>query len=294
MVGEGVFGVTGDGRIEPKLPVALVPMLFGDRKEISLQVPDRRITLQRPEKLDGNLLVADHITHHGNDSVVLLKAVRVPELELREDAPLYDPATPAAPSATRVGANWIVHAPAAGVLYVNGRRFGTIHGKQAVPVAHALQCFSVTSIGAGGIESLQSPKQCEGPAAEIEGAWPRIWTAPASGRYQLALEYRNNHGPLNTGITAAVKRMTIRCAGNAPQTVPVVMPHSAGMQRSTTTTFSANAGARCTFELGQGFNMSFLAHNAHYTGGAGGSSGPLNDADVGALRIVPLAQRDAP
>jgi hypothetical protein len=34
--------------------------------------------------------------------------------------------------------------------------------------------------------------------------------------------------------------------------------------------------------------MSYLAHNAHYTGGTGGSSGPLNDADVGTLRIVPL------
>jgi hypothetical protein len=293
MVSEGVFGLTSDGRIEPKLPASLVPMLFGDRNEISLQLPRQRIVLKRPEKLEGNLLVADRITRQGNESVVLLKAIHVPELKLREHAPLYDPPTPAAPSVIRDGSSWIVRAPDAGVLYVNGKRIGAIHGTKAVPVAHALQCFSVTESGADGIESLQSPQHCEGPVSEVEGAWPRTWIAPAGGRYQLALEYRNGHGPINTGITAAVKRMAIRCVGSAPRIVPVVMPHSAGMQRSTTATFAAKAGARCTFELQQGFNMSFLAHNAHYTGGAGGSSGPLNDADVGALRIAPLAQGDA-
>ncbi|HET6913258.1 MAG TPA: Six-hairpin glycosidase-like protein [Rhodanobacteraceae bacterium] len=293
MVSEGVFGLTSDGRIEPKLPVSLVPMLFGSRGEISLQLPRQRITLRRPDNLDGNLLVADRVTRHGNESVVLLKAIQVPELKLREGAPLYAPATPVAPSVARDGSNWIVRAPDAGMLYVNGKRISAIHGTQGVPVAKTLQCFSVTKLGTGGIESLQSPQHCEGPVVEISGAWPRAWTAPAGGRYRLALEYRNDHGPINTGITAAVKRMTIRCLGSAPQTVPVVMPHSAGMQRSTTGSFTANAGARCTFQLGQGFNMSFLAHNAHYTGGAGGSSGPLNEADVGPLRIVPLAQGGA-
>jgi hypothetical protein len=40
--------------------------------------------------------------------------------------------------------------------------------------------------------------------------------------------------------------------------------------------------------------MSYLAGNAHYTGEAGGVGGPLNEADVGALRIVPLAAETAP
>jgi hypothetical protein len=294
MVSEGVFGLTDDGRIEPELPVSLVPMLFGNEKEISLQLPDRRIALRRPEKLDGNLLVADRVTHHGEDTTVLLKAIKVPTLPLREDAPLYAPMAPAEPDVHRDGANWIVRAPDAGVLYVNGKRVGGIQGTKAVPVAHALQCFSVTAVEADGIESLQSPQQCEGPVVEVTGHWPRTWTAPASGRYQVALDYRNDHGPINTGITAAVRQLAIRCVGSAPQIVPVVMPHSAGLQRSIAATFTANAGARCTFELGQGFNMSFLAHNAHYTGGAGGSSGPLNEADVGALWIVPLAAKGDP
>ena len=35
--------------------------------------------------------------------------------------------------------------------------------------------------------------------------------------------------------------------------------------------------------------MSDLANFVHYTGGAGGSVGPLNDAKIGALHIAPLA-----
>ncbi|MFS6752524.1 hypothetical protein, partial [Staphylococcus aureus] len=91
-----------------------------------------------------------------------------------------------------------------------------------------------------------------------------------------------------TGVTAAVKMLAIRCDGSPEQRVPLVMPHSVGEQLSTTARFTAGAGAHCRFALDDGFNMSYLAHNAHYTGGAGGSAGPLNDADVGALRIVPL------
>jgi hypothetical protein len=71
------------------------------------------------------------------------------------------------------------------------------------------------------------------------------------------------------------------------------MPHSVGQQLSTTGTFIVKADARCTFTLQQGFNMSALANFAHYTGGAGGSEGPLNDARIGALHIAPLSA-DAP
>lgn len=294
MVGEGVFGLEADGRIEPKLPVALVPMLFGKKDTISLDLPGRRITLQRPHKLDGNLLVADRVEQQGNDSVVSLKAIKAPVLALRENVPPFAPAAPAAPQVTRDGANWQVRSSAPGVLYLDGRRVGAIDGTLAVPAAAALQCFSVTQTGADGLESLQSPPQCEGPVASIAGDWPRTWIAPAAGRYQVALDYRNDHGPINTGITAAVKRLDIRCDGSAPQVVTMVMPHSVGEQPSTTASFSAAAGAHCRFTLQDGFNMSYLAHNAHYTGGAGGSSGPLNEADVGALRIVPLAGEPVP
>jgi hypothetical protein len=59
-------------------------------------------------------------------------------------------------------------------------------------------------------------------------------------------------------------------------------------QRSTWGEFSATAGAACSFALEDGFNMSYLGHFAHYTGGAGGSDGPLNAADVKGMVIAPL------
>jgi len=65
------------------------------------------------------------------------------------------------------------------------------------------------------------------------------------------------------------------------------MPHSVGTQRSATATFTATAGATCRFRLDQGFNMSDLRHNAHYTGEQGGASGPVNDAKVEAMLLSP-------
>jgi hypothetical protein len=69
--------------------------------------------------------------------------------------------------------------------------------------------------------------------------------------------------------------------------LPVVMPHSEGWQASTTVRLQADTGASCTFSLLQGFNMSDLAQFSHYTNG--GVTGPLNSAQIGALRIAPVA-----
>ena len=164
-------------------------------------------------------------------------------------------------------------------------------------------------------------------AAHIDGPWPRHWTASHRGAYLAWLDYSNRHGPINTGISAAVKRLEVRCVGNAPELSPIVMPQSEGWQRSTTVRFNADAGASCTFSLLQGFNMSDLAQFAHYTGllsapvamakpkakavatrkaagkqpaqprllANGGITGPLNSARIGPLHIAPLApQTESP
>jgi Bacterial alpha-L-rhamnosidase 6 hairpin glycosidase domain len=153
-----------------------------------------------------------------------------------------------------------------------------------------------------------------GAAARLDGRWPRHWRAPHRGEYLAWLRYSNRHGPINTGITAAVRRLEIRCSGARPEALPIVMPQSEGWQASTTTRFAAAAGAACTFSLLQGFNMSDLARFSRYTGappprgngasGAagrrppqprplanGGASGPLNSARIGALMIAPITHR---
>ncbi|HEV7776702.1 MAG TPA: Six-hairpin glycosidase-like protein [Luteibacter sp.] len=288
MVVEGVFGLTDDGRIEPKLPVSLVPMLFGAEQTISLHMADRRIVLKRPEKLSGNLLVADTRTSSDGATVVQLKGIQVKDVPVRTDAPTYAPVAPPAPEVKEQGDAWQVAASAHGVLYINGRRHGDIDGSLRVPRQAVLQCFDVTALDASGLESMHSPSVCEGPLAGVDGAGPWRWTAPRAGRFQLRLSYTNDHGPIPSGVTAAVKRVTVRCGEAAAQTFVVVMPHSVGEQLSTAATFTAPTGARCDFALGQGFNMSFLGQFARYTQGQGGSSGPLNAADVDGLQIRPL------
>jgi len=290
VVTEGVFGLGEDGRVQPKLPTALVPMLFGTRKSITLNLPDRRITLELPTQRNGNLLVADQSRTQGNTTTVLLKAVQVKDAPLRTDAPLYAPAAPAAPTLSADGQHWIVSGDGKLQLYVNGRRANSIDGHGTLPRTGDLTCVSATRVDAHGLESLHSPATCVGDVARVAGDWPRHWTAPASGRYRVWVDYRNGHGPISTGVTAAVKMLAIRCEGRELQRVPLVMPHSVGTQRSTYGEFSASAHASCRFALEDGFNMSYLQHFAHYTGGAGGIDGPLNNASIDDLLIAPLAR----
>ncbi|TAL87021.1 MAG: Six-hairpin glycosidase-like protein [Rhodanobacter sp.] len=295
IVTEGVFGLTENGQVKPKLPTSLVPMLFGQRKQITLNLPDRRITLELPpsarrRKLDGNLLVASHTRTRGTHTLVTLKAIQVKNPPLRTDAPLYAPAAPPAPVLQADAGGWHVQADGKVQLYVDGKRAGAIDGSGQLARPPGLTCVSATRRDAQGLESLHSPDTCAGAVARIGGDWPRHWAAPDSGSYRVSLSYDNSHGPISTGITAAVKMLAVDCVGSTTQRMPLVMPHSTGPQASTYAVFTAAAGARCRFSLDDGFNMSYLRHFAHYTGGEGGSTGPLNQASIGDLLIAPLAQ----
>ncbi|WP_233171935.1 Six-hairpin glycosidase-like protein [Dyella sp. ASV21] len=291
MVMGGVFGLGEDGRVEPKLPAAWLAPLFGEQSRITLTVSGKRITLVRPATLDGDLLVAASRQREGDETIVQLKAIRSGAKALRTDAPLYGPDMPAAPVVTQQGSSWRVTAPGKGVLYRDGRRIGPIDGALSVPVSATRGCFQLTQVGEGGLESLPSPDSCHGEETRVAGASGWTWRAPASGVYQAAFAYVNDHGPINTGVSAAVKQLVVQCEGAAAQRVPVTMPHSVGSQRSTSASFTASAGAPCHFSLEQGFNMSYLSHNAHYTGEQGGASGAVNDATVEALLLSPAGTR---
>jgi hypothetical protein len=233
-------------------------------------------------------LVADRTDTHSTSTVVTLKAIQVQDLPLRTDAPLYAPTAPAAPVLTADAGGWRVQVDGKVMLYLNGQRHGSIDGNGELARQPGLLCVSATRIDAQGLESLHSPDACVGDVMKVAGNWPRTWTAPAIGDYRVSLDYANAHGPVNTGVTAAVKMLLIRCDGSNEQRLPIVMPHSVGVQRSTWGHFVAKAGASCQFALDDGFNMSYLSHFAHYTGGAGGSDGPLNSASIGDLLIAPL------
>jgi hypothetical protein len=114
------------------------------------------------------------------------------------------------------------------------------------------------------------------------------FTPQASGWYRFALKYANLNGPINSGITAAVKSVTVRCAGETPRFGSVVMPHSVEANSwglSTALIFNANANEACEVLIEDGFNMSYLTHFSRYTGGRGGASGPLNRVDIGGAQI---------
>lgn len=288
MVVRGVFGVRDDGSVHPELPASLVPMLFGGGRTISLSLGARQVVLERPSRIDGNLLVAGQVRRQGRVTRVQLVSRQVASAPLRLLAPMYLPATPPPPEVTADGTQWRIQSAVPGTLYVNGRPWGPVSGGRAVDRQDGLQCFSITARGAHGLRSLHSRSRCVGPVSTVGSVWPRRWTAPRSGVYLAWVDYDNDHGPISTGITAAVRRVVIRCGDGSSQTQPLVMPQSDGVQASTVMRFRARAGAHCEFTLTGGFNMSDLAHYAHYTGGQGGATGPLNSAQIHALHIAPL------
>jgi len=288
IVTEGVFGLNPDGSVQPKLPSSLVPMLFGEQTSISITLPERSITLQLPKNRSGNLLVADRSSTQGNTTTIQLKAITVKDAPLRTDAPLYSPEAPTTPTLVADGKQWTVEADGKVQLYINGKRVQSIDGAGTLPNSGALTCVSATRIDAHGIESLPSRESCVGELPAVTGDWPRSWKAPADGVYRVSLNYNNDRGPINTGITAAVKMLAITCDGSAAQKLPMVMPHSVREERSSYGQFTAKAGATCHFALEDGLNMSYLSNFGHYTGGVGGTDGPLNQADVHGLVIAPL------
>ena len=282
---EGVFGLESGDRVAPEIPVSLVPMLFGDRTTITLHTPARTVVLHRPQRLAGNLLVAARQQTRRGTTTVRLAAITVPDPPLHAPHPEFAPRTPAPPVVRKRDGRWQVASAEPATLWVDGRAQGGAPARTWTLPADGVRRCLVLTVRRHGVDSLPSRPLCVGDTARVGGAWPRAWTAPATGLYVLRLDYANPHGPINTGITAAVKRIIVRC-GNAPaRTVPVVMPQAVGTARSTTAYFRADAGARCSFALEQGFNMSFLAQAALYTGGAGGSAGPLNEAGIGDLLI---------
>ena len=292
MVLQGIFGVEADGQVQPKLPVALVPALFGTREQISLQMDGKRYVLLKPKALQGELLVAGALQRDGDTITVhLVPAPLAGPTQRIAAAPsaaaAYAPPTPAAPVARNVGANWTVAVPAQHTLWRDGAAVDAHAGVGRFADDGLQHCLSLTR-RADGLESLHSPTTCIGPQQRLPGAQTWSWTQPTAGRVRLRLQFDNPNGPINTGITAAVKQLAVRCGRQPAQLRTVVMPHSVAVQESTAAEFDLPAGT-CTFQLQNGFNMSALQHFAHYTGGKGGRAGVLNAADVKALLLAPIA-----
>ena len=190
--------------------------------------------------------------------------------------------------------------------------------RDSPPDARTPACYSLAQRwSGGGHASLPGPATCV-PAADASGlllldakavnlhgarlsrdpagrALLEDWGRPsetlelklvptATGLQRLRIGYTKSAAPVNTGITATVKRVTAHCAGEAqPERGTLVMPHlgrSSAEGLSTAFVFHATAKRACTVRIADGFNMSYLEHFRLYTGGEGGRDGPRNRATI--------------
>lgn len=292
MVTEGVFGVQDDGRVQPKLPAALVPELFGTHSRITLEANGKRYVLERPQNVGDGLLVAGRTTTRGSTTTVQLVAAPAATgfAATTADANVRAPATPVAPQAPRKGTGWNVPVAADQVLWKDGKAVTASNGVARINDDGLQHCLSLTR-REGTLESLHSPMLCVGPQQVLKGEERWQFTSAKAGQVRLRLQYRNPNGPINTGVTAAVKQLVLQCPGQPLQRHTVAMPHSVAVQDSTSATFAVPKGP-CTVALEEGFNMSALQHFAHYTGGKGGRDGVLNHAQVQALKVTQVAAEE--
>jgi hypothetical protein len=262
---------------------------------------------------------------------------RIPVDDSRELTPaqrraVFAPPSPTALVAKRTDAEvtltWQGIVPGASVqIYRNGRQLtADAAGGRFVDQPsrdQGIACYSLTQrFEDTGLTSLSSRETCTPPAADSEltagdGTASQVidgvaryadWGSPsqelrssftprASGWYRFALKYANFHGPINTGITAAVKKVTARCGSEAEQSGSVAMPHlgeAGSWGLSTGFFFKASGNTACELRVRDGFNMSYLESFARYTGGQGGQSGPLNRADIASAAQIDLIDGASP
>ena len=120
------------------------------------------------------------------------------------------------------------------------------------------------------------------------------FTAKRSGEYGVRAEFSNGAGPINTGITCAVKKIEIRktASGELVAAGYFVMPQSGDWRRfdlSSIVRARLSAGEEYSlhiFEDAYARNMSHLAQNRRYTAGAGGGDSPYNFVNIAALQLT--------
>ena len=115
-----------------------------------------------------------------------------------------------------------------------------------------------------------------------------------SGPAWLQVRFGNGAGPINTGITCALKRVTMfdEASGDEVGGGVLVMPQLGTWERWSLSTFvpvTLDAAKTYRFVISgdaRTVNMSFFAHFAHYNGGTGGSDGPFGRVNIAELRVL--------
>ncbi|MAO82290.1 MAG: hypothetical protein CMH50_00170, partial [Myxococcales bacterium] len=111
-----------------------------------------------------------------------------------------------------------------------------------------------------------------------------------TGEHFLQLVYGNGAGSIETGVTAGVKRITVRNEQNAVIAEgAVVMPHRRNWSDWGDSSFvpaTLEAGRTYTVVVSDGVNMSYLDHYRAYEGGRGGGERSSNDVNIAELKLL--------
>jgi len=186
----------------------------------------------------------------------------------------------------------------------------------------ATHCYAVASVFSNGHTSQHSPAMCwwgdayerimtidasafvasGGVYNDAHGRWhydqwgapsdtlevPAL-VAPVSGDVWIQLVYGNGAGPISTGITAAVKWVSIEDAYGVVAEGPIVMPQTgdwALWRDSTLLRANLQAGTSYRILIADGINMTYLEHFAPYTGGNGGGLDTYNAVNISEIKVL--------
>ena len=130
----------------------------------------------------------------------------------------------------------------------------------------------------------------------------KSFKVPRSGRYAIRAEFSNGAGPVNTGITCAVKKLELQMAGTNTviSSGYLIMPQSGDWKRwdkSSPVIAELVAGDEYALEIGEDDatrNMSYLKNNERYTAWPGGGAASYNYVNISALQLINLEAATQP
>lgn len=111
------------------------------------------------------------------------------------------------------------------------------------------------------------------------------------GKYAIQVVYNNRQHTIDSGVTNAVKTVTLLDSQKAPvKTGTVQMPNVKDMGENyplnTSTEFKVELNkGKYSLQFGDYFNMSYLTANTSYRA-TGGTGGPVNKASIAGIKIV--------
>ncbi len=116
---------------------------------------------------------------------------------------------------------------------------------------------------------------------------------PRSGRYAVRVEFSNGSGPVNTGITCAVKRLDVlaQASGEVIRSAYVVMPQSGSWDKyALSNSLLVDLDEKAYYRLRLledplSRNMSYLASNEKYTARAGGGDSCYNFINLAGVHL---------